>query len=138
MEKREHKIFNHQMECMSRDERLQLQSERLVKTVRHEYDNVPMYRARMDEKGVRPEDIRSIEDLKYLPFMEKTDLRDQWPFGLLAVPKREIVRVHGSSGTTGHPIISGYTKNDLEVWSEMMARTLTAAGCGPDDIVLVS
>ena len=77
MEKREHKIFNHQMECMSRDERLQLQSERLVKTVRHEYDNVPMYRARMDEKGVRPEDIRSIEDLKYLPFMEKTDLRDQ-------------------------------------------------------------
>ena len=103
--KREHKIWNPKMECMSRDERMQLQSERLVKTVRHEYDNVPMYRARMDAKGVKPEDIRGIEDLKYLPFMEKTDLRDEFPFGLLAVPKRDIVRIQGSSGTTGHPIV---------------------------------
>ena len=136
--KREHKIWNPKMECMSRDERMQLQSERLVKTVRHEYDNVPMYRARMDAKGVKPEDIRGIEDLKYLPFMEKTDLRDEFPFGLLAVPKRDIVRIQGSSGTTGHPIVSGYTRNDVDVWSEVMARTLTAAGCGPDDIVQVS
>ena len=136
--KREHKIWNPKMECMSRDERMQLQSERLVKTVRHEYDNVPMYRARMDAKGVKPEDIRGIEDLKYLPFMEKTDLRDEFPFGLLAMPKRDIVRIQGSSGTTGHPIVSGYTRNDVDVWSEVMARTLTAAGCGPDDIVQVS
>ena len=136
--KREHKIWNPKMECMSRDERMQLQSERLVKTVRHEYDNVPMYRARMDAKGVKPEDIRGSEDLKYLPFMEKTDLRDEFPFGLLAVPKRDIVRIQGSSGTTGHPIVSGYTRNDVDVWSEVMARTLTAAGCGPDDIVQVS
>ena len=136
--KREHRIWNPEMECMSRDERMHLQSERLVKTVRHEYDNVPMYRARMDEKGVKPEDIHSVEDLKYLPFMEKTDLRDQWPFGLLAVPKRDIVRVQGSSGTTGHPIISGYTANDVEVWAEMMARTLTAGGLTPDDIVQVA
>ena len=94
--KKEHRIWNPEMECMSRDERMQLQSERLIKTVRHEYDNVQMYRQRMDEKGIKPEDIRSIEDLKYLPFMEKTDLRDQWPFGLLAVPKKDIVRIHAS------------------------------------------
>lgn len=135
---RTHLIWNPEMECMSRDERLHLQGERLKKTVRHEYDNVAVYRERMDQKGIRPEDIRSIEDLKYLPFMEKVDLRDQWPFGLLAVPKREIVRVHGSSGTTGHPIISGYTQNDLDVWCEMMARTLTAGGVTSDDIVHVS
>ena len=135
---REHRIFNPRMECMSRDERAQLQSERLVQTVRYEYDHVPVYRARMDAKCIRPEDIHGIEDLKYLPFMEKTDLRDQWPFGLLAAPKRDIVRIQGSSGTTGHPIVSGYTRNDVDVWSEMMARTLTAAGCTPDDIVQVA
>ena len=96
-------IYNPEMECMSRDERMKLQGERLVKTVRHEYDNVPMYRERMDAAGVKPEDIRSIEDLKYLPFMEKTDLRDQYPYGLFAAPRQEIVRIQGSSGTTGKP-----------------------------------
>ena len=112
------------MECMSRDERMHLQGERLVRTVRHEYENVPMYRQRMDEKGVKPEDIRSVEDLKLLPFMEKTDLRDQWPFGLLAVPQKDIVRIQGSSGTTGHPIISGYTRNDVEGIARMIQETL--------------
>lgn len=136
--KHEHKIFNPQMECMSRDERMHLQGERLKQVVRREYDHVPMYRERMDEKGIKPEDIKTVEDIRYLPFMEKTDLRDQWPYGLFAVPKREIVRIHGSSGTTGHPIISGYTRNDVEVWSEMMARTLTGAGAGADDIVQVA
>ncbi len=137
-EKRNHKIYNPKMECMSRDERAALQSERLRELVRREYDHVEVYRRRMDEKGVRPEDIRTIEDIRLLPFMEKTDLRDQWPFGLFAVPKRDIVRIQGSSGTTGHPIVSGYTQHDLDVWSEMMARTLSGAGVGPDDVVQVA
>ncbi|MBP3651965.1 MAG: phenylacetate--CoA ligase [Clostridia bacterium] len=137
MEKREHIIFNPEMECMSRDERIALQNERLREVVRHEYDNVKLYRDRMDAKGVKPEDIRTIEDLRYLPFTEKTDLRDEFPYGLLAVPKSEIVRIHGSSGTTGKPIVSGYTREDVDIWSELMARTLTAAGTTKEDIVQV-
>ncbi len=125
------------MECISRDELFALQSERLRKVVKHEYDNVAMYRERMDAAGVKPEDIRSVEDLKYLPFTEKTDLRDQFPYGLIATPLKDIVRIQGSSGTTGKPIVSGYTQNDVDVWTEMMARTLTAAGGGPEDIVQV-
>ena len=135
---RQHLIYNPARECMSRDELHAWQGARLAEVVKREYENVPMYRARMDAKGVKPEDIRSVEDLKYLPFMEKTDLRDYYPFDLLASPKSEIVRVHGSSGTTGKPIVSGYTANDVDVWSEMMARTLTAAGCTKVDIVHVS
>ncbi|MCQ2436990.1 MAG: phenylacetate--CoA ligase [Clostridia bacterium] len=138
MSTRKHLIYNPVMECMSRDERAALQGERLVRTVRHEYENVPMYRERMKAKGVTPDDIRTIEDIVKLPFMEKTDLRDQWPYGLFAVPKREIVRVQGSSGTTGHPIISGYTRDDVDAWSEMMARTLTGAGATAEDIVQVA
>ena len=137
MEKHEHIIFNPKMECMSRDERIALQNERLRQVVRHEYDNVKLYRDRMDAKGVKPEDIRTIEDMRYLPFTEKTDLRDEFPYGLLAVPKSEIVRIHGSSGTTGKPIVSGYTREDVEIWSELMARTLTAAGTTREDIVQV-
>ena len=133
-----HNIYNPKMECMSRDERMVLQGQRLRETVKREYENVPLYRARMDEKGIKPEDIRSIEDLKLLPFMEKTDLRDEFPFGLLAAPKREIIRIHGSSGTTGKPIVSGYTQNDVDVWTEMVARAITAAGGGPDDIIQVA
>ena len=131
-------MYNPKMEAMSRDERYALQSERLRRVVRHEYDNVAVYRARMDAKGIRPEDVRSLEDLKYLPFMEKTDLRDQFPYGLLAVPLHDIVRIQGSSGTTGKPIVSGYTQGDVDVWTEMMARTLSAAGGGADDIVQVA
>ncbi len=138
MSAKEHLIYNPARECMSRDELHAWQSARLAETVRREYDNVPMYRARMDAKGLKPEDIRSVEDLKHLPFMQKTDLRDYYPFDLLAVPKSEIVRIQGSSGTTGKPIVAGYTRNDVDVWSEMMARTLTAAGCTKDDIVQVA
>ena len=134
----EKRIYNPQMECMSRDELSHLQGERLVKTIQYEYDHVEPYRRRMDEKGVKPEDIHGLEDLKYLPFMEKDDLRVHWPFGLFAADKSDIVRIQGSSGTTGHPIVSGYTRNDIDVWSEMMARTLTAAGCTKDDIVQVA
>lgn len=138
MEQRKHIIFNPEMECMSRDERMHLQSQRLVEVVRHEYENVGIYRERMDAAGIKPEDIRSVEDLKYLPFMEKTDLRDAFPFGLLAVPTSEIVRIQGSSGTTGKPIVSGYTRGDVDIWSEMMARTLSAAGATRNDIVQVA
>ena len=138
MSDRVHLIYNPERECMSRDELHAWQSARLQETVRREYDNVPMYRARMDEKGVKPEDIRSVDDLKYLPFMEKTDLRDYYPFDLLASPQSEIVRIQGSSGTTGKPIVAGYTRNDIDVWSEMMARTLTAAGCTRGDKVQVA
>ena len=134
---REHKIFNPKYECMSRDELIAHQNQKLREVVKHEYDNVKLYRDRMDAKGIKPEDIRTIEDLRYLPFTEKTDLRDEFPYGLLAVPKEEIVRIHGSSGTTGKPIVSGYTRGDVEIWSEVMARTLTAAGCTKEDIVQV-
>ncbi len=133
-----HNIYNPEMECMNREERKALQGERLKETVKRVYDNVPMYRARMDAKGVKPEDINTIDDLKKLPFMEKTDLRDEFPFGLFAAPKKDIIRIQGSSGTTGKPIVSGYTQNDVDVWTEMVARAIVAAGGGPEDIVQVA
>ena len=135
---REHRIYNPAMECIDREELRKLQGERLAATVKLEYENVKAYRERMDAAGVKPEDIRSVDDLKYLPFMQKTDLRDYYPFDLLASPKKDIVRIQGSSGTTGKPIVSGYTRNDLDIWSEMMARTLTAAGGTSEDIVQVA
>lgn len=132
-----HNIYNPEAECMPREQLRELQSKRLVETVKREYENVPVYRERMDAKGIKPGDIKSVDDLKYLPFTNKTDLRDEFPFGLLAVPKREIVRIQGSSGTTGKPIVSGYTENDVEVWTEMVARALVAAGGTADDIIQV-
>ena len=135
---RKHIIYDPARECMSRDELTAWQSEKLKETVKREYENVAMYRERMDAKGIKPQDIRGVEDLKYLPFMEKTDLRDYYPFDLLASPREDIVRIQGSSGTTGKPIVAGYTRNDVDVWSTMMARTLTAAGCTREDIVQVA
>ncbi len=131
------KIYNPAMECISRDELTALQNERLRAVVKHEYDNVALYRQRMDEKGIKPEDIRTIEDLKYLPFTEKTDLRDNFPYGLLAVPLKEIVRMQGSSGTTGKPIVVGYTQNDIDVWTEMTSRALAAAGGCDEDVIQI-
>jgi len=135
---KEHKIYDPQMECMTRDELRELQTKRLRETVKIVYENVPLYRARMDAKGVKPEDVKTVEDLRLLPFTEKTDLRDEFPFGLLAAPKSQIVRIHGSSGTTGKPIVSGYTQNDVDIWTEMVARAITAAGGGKDDIIQVA
>ena len=132
------KIYNPQIECMPRDEIRKLQNERLQKTVRLVYDKVEVYRQRMDEKGVKPEDIKTIDDLHLLPFTEKTDLRDYFPYGLFAADLKDIIRIQGSSGTTGKPIVSGYTENDVEAWSEMVARALYAAGGGEDDIVQVA
>lgn len=138
MKIKENRIYNPEIECMDRDAIHELQLERLQKTVRLVYDNVPLYRKRMDEKGVKPEDIKTLDDLRLLPFTEKTDLRDEFPFGLFAAPKEEIIRIQGSSGTTGKPIVSGYTENDVDVWTEMVARAIVAAGGGKDDIIQVT
>ena len=131
------KIWNPAMECMDRSKLRELQNERLRATVRLEYDNVPLYRARMDAMGVKPEDIQTVDDLRKLPFTEKTDLRDQFPYGLFAQKLTDIVRIQGSSGTTGKPIVVGYTQNDIDVWTEMVARALTAAGGTEDDIIQI-
>jgi len=133
----EYRIYNPEMECMSPEQKKELQSERLRKTVKHVYDNVTLYRERMDAKGVSPEDIQSVDDLKLLPFTEKTDLRDTFPFGLFAVPKEQIVRIQGSSGTTGKPIVSGYTEHDVKVWTEMVARAMAGIGADEKDIIQV-
>ena len=130
-------IYQPEKECISREQLRALQLKRLQATVALEYKQVPMYRAMMDQKGVKPEDIRTLEDIRFLPFMNKTDLRDYYPFGLLAAPQSDIVRVQGSSGTTGKPIVVGYTQNDVDVWTEMVSRALAAAGAGRDDIVQV-
>ena len=123
---------------MSRAEMRELQSERLRELVQRVYDNVPFYQKRMDEAGVKPADIKSIDDISKLPFTNKQDLRDNYPFGLFAVPMKEIVRVHASSGTTGKPTTVGYTRNDLEVWKEVVARCFTMCGIGTDDIMQVA
>lgn len=133
----EYRIYNPEMECMSPEQKKELQSERLRKTVKHVYDNVTLYRERMDAKGVSPEDIQSVDDLKLLPFTEKTDLRDTFPFGLFAVPKEQIVRIQGSSGTTGKPIVSGYTEHDVKIWTEMVARAMAGIGADEKDIIQV-
>ena len=115
-----------------------LQLERLQKTVKHTYDNVALFRQRMDERGVKPEDIRELKDLAKLPFSVKTDLRDTYPYGLFAVPLKDIVRLHASSGTTGKPIVVGYTKGDLEIWENAMVRALAGCGLHAGDIAQVS
>ena len=137
-QKKIHYIYNKEMECMDPEERRKLQGERLRKTVELEYNNVPAYRKRMDEAGVKPEDINGIEDIVKLPFTQKTDLRDNFPYGLFAADLKDIVRIQGSSGTTGKPIVSGYTENDIKVWTEMVARALTAAGGTKDDIIQIA
>ena len=131
-------IWNEAMECLGDEEKKALQSERLVKLVRYVYDNVEFYRRRMDEAGVSPDDIKGIDDIVKLPYTTKNDLRDTYPFGLFAAPRSEIVRIHASSGTTGKATVVGYTKNDIKNWSECVARCLTMAGVGKDDIIQVA
>lgn len=125
------------IECMSRDEMTALQSERLVKQVKNVYDNVSFYRKKMDELGVLPGDIKGIEDIDKLPFTTKEDLRDNYPFGLLAVPQEKIVRVQGTSGTTGKLTLASYTQKDVDVWGECVARGLTMAGLSKEDRIHV-
>ncbi len=131
-------IWNETKECMSRDEMTALQSSRLVKIVDYVYHNVEFYRKKMQKMGLLPSDIKSIEDITKLPFTTKDDLRDNYPFGLFAVPQSEIVRIHASSGTTGKATVVGYTRRDLDIWSECVARCLTMADVGKDDIIQVA
>ena len=131
-------IWNETMECMSRDDMRKLQGIRLKRTVDRVYHNCEPYRKRMQEKGVDPNDIQTIDDIVKLPFTSKVDLRDYYPFGLLSVPMSEIVRLQASSGTTGKPIVVGYTRNDLNIWGEVGARCFTAFGLGKNDVVQVS
>ncbi|MBQ9520051.1 MAG: phenylacetate--CoA ligase [Acholeplasmatales bacterium] len=125
-------------ECMPRINLKKLQSEKLVKEIKYVYDNVECYRKRMDEAGIKPEDIKGIEDLHKLPFSYKSDLRDYYPYGLFARPLSDIVELHASSGTTGKKIVVGYTKNDLDMWAECGARMLTSIGATNEDIIQVS
>ncbi len=131
-------IWNERIECASRDEMEAVQSERLIQTVQRIYHNIPAYRAKMQALGLLPGDIRHISDLKHLPFTEKSDLRDNYPFGMFTVPMSEIVRVHASSGTTGKPTVVGYTRNDLQMWAEVVTRALCMAGVHRSDIVQVA
>ena len=131
-------IWNRHFECMDRDGIRHVQSDRLRETVERVYFNVPYYRNKMQEAGIGPESIRSIDDIAKLPYTTKQDLRDNYPFGLFAVPMSEIVRVHASSGTTGKPTVVGYTRNDISTWSEVMARTLTSAGANRNDFIQVA
>ncbi len=123
---------------MDHDELRKVQSERLVETVERIYFNVPYYRHKMQEAGLGPESIHTIDDIGRLPFTTKQDLRDNYPFGLFAVPMSEIVRIHASSGTTGKATVVGYTRNDISTWSEVMARTLTSAGANRNDFIQIA
>lgn len=131
-------IHNPEMECMSREDMKKLQSERLAVTVKRCYEMVPFYKRKMDELGVKPEDIKSIDDVTKLPFTTKYDLRDEYPFGLQAVPMDKIRRIHASSGTTGKPVVGTYTQADLDMWSECCARVFAVGDIGPGDVVQVS
>ncbi len=131
-------IWNKDIECASREQMREIQSQRLVKMVASVYNSVPFYRSKLNEKGIEPGDIKSIDDLRHLPFTLKTDLRDNYPFGLLAVPQAKIVRIHASSGTTGKPTVVGYTRNDIDMWSEVVARSLTMAGITRNDLIQVA
>ena len=126
------------IEIASRDEIEALQLERLRRSLAHAYGNVPHYRAAFDRAGVHPDDCRSLSDLAKFPFTVKSDLRDNYPFGMFAVPREEVVRVHASSGTTGKPTVVGYTERDIETWAAVMARSIRAAGGRRGDVCHVS
>ena len=133
------KIWNKDIECCSDRKKIEdIQLERLRHMACKAYENVPFYKKRFDESGIKPEMIKSLSDLKNLPFTTKEDLRDNYPFGLFAEPMKNVVRLHASSGTTGKPVVAGYTKGDIEVWSEAIARIVTAGGIDENDVVQIS
>lgn len=131
-------IWNESIECMDREGLRKIQSIRLKKMVEYVYHNTPFYRKKMQELGLTPDDINGIEDITKLPFTTKTDLRDNYPFGLFAVPMSQIVRIHGSSGTTGKPTVVGYTRKDLSLWTECLSRCFTAYGADNKDIFQIA
>ncbi len=126
------------IEIASRDEIAALQFHRMKRTLKHAYENSPFYRQRFDEHGVHPEELKTLADLAKFPFTTKKDLRDTYPFGMFAVPREQLVRIHGSSGTTGKPTVVGYTKNDIDVWANVVARSIRASGGRPGDIVHIA
>ena len=126
------------LETTNRQDIKKIQLAKLQNTVKNVYENVDMYRERFDALGLKPEDIKTLEDLSKIPFTVKDDLRENYPFGLFAVPQKEVVRVHASSGTTGKPTVVGYTRNDLDMWSEIMARLVMATGVSDDDVAQVA
>lgn len=132
------KYFQEEIECAPRERIRAMQDEKLRKQVRHVWENVPYYRKKMEEKGVTPEDISSTSDLHKLPFLSKTDLRNAYPYGLLACPLKDCVRIHSTSGTTGKRVIAFYTQADIDMWSECAARAIVAAGGGPEDVCQIS
>ena len=123
---------------MDREQLRALQAKKLIATAKKVYENVPFYKKAFDDKGVRPEDIKSVDDVRHLPFTLKQDMRDNYPFGLFAVPRSEICRVHASSGTTGKPTVVGYTARDIQNWAQLMARTFTYAGGCKDSVIQVA
>lgn len=131
-------IWNQAKECMSRDQMHHLQSVRLKNIVSRVYHNVPFYRNKMQQIGIEPGDIKTIDDLSKLPFTTKQDLRDNYPFGLFAISKSEVVRVHASSGTTGKPTVVGYTRKDVEIFSEVVARALSCTGVTKNDMIQIA
>jgi len=128
-------MFYHKEESFSKQELQKLQLERLVKTVQHAYDNVPFYNKKLNEAGIKPTDIKSLDDLSKLPFTTKNDMRDNYPYGLFAVPMKNLVRIHASSGTTGKMTVVGYTQSDIDIWSDLIARCLSMAGATNTDII---
>jgi len=130
--------WNKAYECMPRDKMTEVQTERLISTVKRVYYNVPFYRNKMQKAGIDPSDIKSLEDLKKLPFTNKQDLRDTYPYGMFAVPMGEIVRIHASSGTTGKQTVVGYTRKDLDTWAEVVARSLYSAGADKESLVQIA
>lgn len=133
-----HRLYSPKYETIARDELEALQLRRLQDTVMRVYYRVPFYRRKMDSLGVTPDDIKSLDDIRRLPVTVKDDLRENYPFGLFAVPDREIVRIHGSSGTSGKPTVVGYTRNDMNTWTELVARIVTMAGVTEDDTVQIA
>ncbi len=132
------KYWQADIETMSPEDMRKLQNERLVKQIKHVYENVPYYRDLMDKKGVKPEDIQSVDDLQKLPFLSKADLREAYPFGLLAKPLSDCVRIHSTSGTTGKRVVAFYTQHDVDLWEDCCARAITAAGGNEDDVCQVA
>ena len=132
------RYYQPEIECASREELTALQNERLVKQVKHVWDNVPYYRKKMEEKGITPDDIQGIADLHKLPFITKADLRDAYPYGLMGKPLSECVRIHSTSGTTGKRVVAFYTQHDIDLWYDCCARAITAAGGTKDDVVQVA
>ena len=132
------RYFQPEIETMPLEQMRKLQSERLVQQVKHVWDNVPYYRKKMEEKGVTPDDIKGVDDLKKLPFVTKDDLRECYPYGLLAKPQADCVRIQSTSGTTGKRVVAFYTQHDVDLWEDCCARAITAAGGTNEDVCQVS